>query len=351
MPHVTLKMIAKEAGMTVATVSMALRHHPVVAKATRERIQVIAQRLGYRNNPHVSALMSQVRQARPISLKSTLAIIHTFPKRMGWEKNEPTRRIVTGIKARCAQLGYSHDMLWYQEPNISPARLSHILRARGIHGIVFVPWPQHLVELQVEWSPFATATVNYNVSSPLLHCVAEDFFGNVCLAYLEFQRRGLRRIGLVCKSYHEPESQHRIVAAYMRQRSLDTSRGMPEIPPLVLDDWNRQDVLDWYYRHQPDAIITLDWDIGRWLPHEGIHIPDTVSVALLNQCPNYGAFSGVDPNYELMGAAAVDLVAEQINNNEYGLPEHPKEVLIRGKWAEGTMVCSPPTRRPTNDWV
>lgn len=343
---VTLKMIAEKAGTTVATVSMALRHHHRISQATRQRIQQLADEMGYQVNPAVTALMSHVRRSRPMEAKETLAVIHSFPTRDDWRNNEPTRRAVVGIETRGRQLGYRIEIFWYNEPDINPDRLAQILRARGIRGIIFVPWPMHLLDLKFDWKEFSAATINYNVTSPALHCAAEDFFGNVRLAIDELWRRGFRRIGFVSKRYHEPESNYRLAAAYTRFLTLREDRSLPDPEVLIMEDWNREkfhirhrDIfLAWHKKEKCEAIITLDWDVGRWLPAAGIKVPDKVSVLLLNQCPRFGHFSGIDPNYEMVGAAAMDLVAEQITNNESGLPYSPKEVLAHGRWAEGKMV-------------
>ncbi len=42
--------------------------------------------------------------------------------------------------------------------------------------------------------------------------------------------------------------------------------------------------------------------------------------------------AGIDQNGERVGAAAVDLVVEQLHANEFGLPQNPKTVLIEGRW-------------------
>lgn len=338
MGRVTLNMIAEEAGVTAAAVSMALRNHPRIGAGTRERIQGIAARMGYQANPYVTALMAHVRQARPVTMHSSLAMIHTFPEKVSWSNNEPSRRLVAGIRERGMQLGFGAEMFWYYEPKITPARLSRILRARGIRGVIFLPWPQHTPKLELDWRWFAAATINCNVSGAGLHAVTEDFFGNVGLAFEELWRRGCRRIGFVCKAYHEPESRHRLVAAYMRLLSLYRPKGAARIEALVLEDWRKEPVLAWHARWRPDAIITLDWDLGRWFPQAGVRVPEELSIVLVNQCPNFPMFSGINPNYELLGAAAVDLIAEQINNNETGLPRSPKEVLVRGSWEEGEQV-------------
>jgi LacI family transcriptional regulator len=339
MPRVTLKMIAEEAGVTPAAVSMALRNHSRISAETRAHVQAIAARMGYQANPYITALMSHVRQARPVTLHSSLAVIHTFPKTtLPWMRHEPSRRLVAGIQERGQRLGFGVEMFWYNEPNITPERLSRILKARGIRGLIFLPWPQHTPTLELDWQWFSSATINYNVEAPRLHRVAEDFFGNVRLAYEELWRRGCRRIGFLSKSYHEPESKYRLLASYMRFQSLYREAGAVALEPLVPDDWRKEAVLEWYHRLRPDAIITLDWDLGRWLPEAGVRVPEEVSIALVNQCPNFPLFSGINPNYELLGAAAVDLIVEQINHNETGLPESTKEVLVRGRWEEGTQV-------------
>ena len=48
---VSIRDIAREAGVTVGTVSRALNNYPDVSPTTRERIVETAQRLGYHPNP------------------------------------------------------------------------------------------------------------------------------------------------------------------------------------------------------------------------------------------------------------------------------------------------------------
>jgi LacI family transcriptional regulator len=343
MAHVTLKTIATEAKVTTATVSMALRNHPSVAEGTRTRIHAIAERLGYRQNPHVTALMSHVRQARPLSLQSTLAVIHTFPQRTGWMEFDSDSRLMKGIRDRCQQLGFFPDILWYSEPNLSSARFSQILRERGVKGVIILPWMRHTAVIDLPWEDFAVTCINYNIDPPRLHCVAEDFFGNTCLAYEELWKHGCRRIGLAFKTFHEPLSQHRVSAAFIRMSELYLGPDGPRIEPLLIDDLYVDKIEAWCKRFEPDAVITFNWPFSKILPELGFRIPEDISLAVVTCCPNYAQYSGVDPHYERMGAAAVDLVAEQINNNEYGFPAFSKEVLIRGSWVEGQMIAPLPS--------
>src|ERR1035437_6048034 len=55
-PRVTIKDVARTAGVHFTTVSLALRHHPSIPVSTRERIEAEAKRIGYVPNPIFGAL-------------------------------------------------------------------------------------------------------------------------------------------------------------------------------------------------------------------------------------------------------------------------------------------------------
>ncbi|MEM9158175.1 MAG: LacI family DNA-binding transcriptional regulator, partial [Verrucomicrobiota bacterium] len=52
----TLKTVAKLAGVSEATASRALSNHPRHSKKTCERIQKIAQEIGYTRHPFISVM-------------------------------------------------------------------------------------------------------------------------------------------------------------------------------------------------------------------------------------------------------------------------------------------------------
>lgn len=54
----TMQDVATAAGVDRTTVSLALRNHPRISLATRKRVQQVADELGYRTHPLVSALMT-----------------------------------------------------------------------------------------------------------------------------------------------------------------------------------------------------------------------------------------------------------------------------------------------------
>src|SRR5438045_673838 len=103
---VRLQDIADRAGVSKATVSLALRNHASIPLATRERIQQFAREMDYRPNPLVSALMSFHRAThvgRPTHL--TLAMIVNFPRSSDW-KTYLSDDLLASAEARAEQLGY-----------------------------------------------------------------------------------------------------------------------------------------------------------------------------------------------------------------------------------------------------
>jgi DNA-binding LacI/PurR family transcriptional regulator len=57
---ITLQDIAREAGVSIATASMALNDHPSISAKTKARIYEIQQRLGYRPNRFARQLRKRV---------------------------------------------------------------------------------------------------------------------------------------------------------------------------------------------------------------------------------------------------------------------------------------------------
>ena len=63
-PPVRMREIAREVGVDASTVSRALRGDPRIGVGLSEKIRGAAERLGYRPNPLVSALMANRRRGK-----------------------------------------------------------------------------------------------------------------------------------------------------------------------------------------------------------------------------------------------------------------------------------------------
>ena len=67
----TMQQIADLVGCSRMAVSLALRNSPKISTVTIARIRKVAEEVGYRPNPMVSALMTQLRHGRTVKRPTT----------------------------------------------------------------------------------------------------------------------------------------------------------------------------------------------------------------------------------------------------------------------------------------
>lgn len=337
---ITLKQIAERAGTTVATVSLALRGAPNVSASRKAEIRKIADELGYRRNPGVSMLMRHIRHARPVSAKETVALLLAHPSRHAPRDYVFIQRRFDGMRTRLVERGYRGETFWYDDPDCPPARLGRILVNRGIRGVALSIYRRQRFDLELDWSRFACSIQNNFHPTPPFHRVNEDYVANTVLALTRLWESGRRRIAISYRGSHGGHLFFPITAAY--QRFITLAPGCARTPLLHIPrEWTEQTFMAWFRSARPDAILSFDWDIPAWLRAAGVRVPEDVSVAVMNRCPSVPEMSGIDPEPELLGAMAVDLVIEQLENNEAGLPRHPKCMFIPGRWVEGATSLPP----------
>jgi DNA-binding LacI/PurR family transcriptional regulator len=341
----TLKDIARAAGTTIATVSLALRGAPNISAARKREILGIAESLGYRRNAHVSTLMRHIRQGRrTLPRQITIALVLAHPQRDARKRHVFIERRFQGMEARLAERGYRAQTFWYNDPECTPERLERILEARGIRGLVLSLFREYETGIRLTWDKFAVATQSDFIHGPLIHRIKEDYFGNVIQAMTHLWRSGCRRIGLAHNRQHARSARFESTAAYheFMSRACGTFRDMPSVCiPVGALQWSERFFMDWFRREKPDAVITFDWTIPEWLRSAGFRVPNDVSIAVLNRCPSAPQMSGVDPLPERLGAISVDLVVEQIESNEIGLPVIPRMITIPGRWEPGMTTRLP----------
>ncbi len=338
----TLRHIAEKAGVTIATVSLALRGAPNISAAKKEQIRQIATELGYKRNANISSLMRHIRQVRPLPKGANIALLLVHPSPHARKEFVFVDRRFKGMEERLEERGYQPSFFWYNDSDCPPERLNKILIARGIRGVVMAVFRHSELSVQLKWDRFAVSTQsNFNIG-PKVHRVVEDYFANTVTALTALWESGCRRIGLAYKATHAPSAYFHITAAYARMLSI-VNRSFKSIPEIYTPaNLDREGFMKWLRRTKPDAILTFDWIIVDWMKAAGISIPGEISVAVLNRCPSSPDLSGVDPDPEALGAIAVDLVIEQLENNEIGLPKTPKVLMLAGQWNPGTTTRMTP---------
>jgi DNA-binding LacI/PurR family transcriptional regulator len=337
MAAATLQDVADRAGVHRSTVALALRDHPRIPEDTRRRIRAVAEKLGYRQNPLVAALMQSRRSRRAVRHVS-IAFVTNYPTRDGWRPVHHQRPdFFPGAVARARDFGYKLEHFWLAEPGMTPARFCDILTTRGIHGLILgrLPPGQHAIELL--WERFSCVALGMTLRSPRLHHVTENHFDTAWQGMQQCLERGYRRIGFAFTDANDsPRVGDRWLGAYLQQQLKFPPRDrLPLCPGMPA---TRDEFATWFERHRPDALLvnhappTL-----AWLRTLGKNVPRDVGLVELEDHPEHGS-AGVYYDPAKIGALAVEMLVGLMHRNEKNVPQDQHEVLLSGEWREGLTL-------------
>lgn len=337
---VTMRDVARRLGVSQSTVSLALNNSPLLPPATRETVKRVAGELGYRVHPYVSALMRSRRPSRAPVSRPVLALINTLPARTAW-RNSSTgnlKYMLQGAERQALERNYQTCEFWLHEPELSHERLSDILRARGIVGVLLGPSSDLYLDLKLKWEFFSAVRLGSTRFTPALHRVVNDHFVTAGIAMRQCFELGYRRPGLVIRTALSVGHERRWEAgAEMAARDLP---GLTLVPTLLMDDESdARQFSRWYHRYRPDVV--LDGSERTALRHAramGLKVPLDVGVASLSAPQLGGDLSGTYQHGEAMGVAATNLLISLIERHETGIPALPVTQSTGSIWNPGTTV-------------
>jgi DNA-binding LacI/PurR family transcriptional regulator len=334
----TIAEIARQSCVSTYTVSLGLRNSPRVAEATRNHVKAVAHQLGYRPNPLVNALMARVRSRRTRITGNVLGFIITRERAMHPGQLDYQARMLRGASARATELGYRVEPIRLTSVNGRGRRLQQVLDARGIHGLIIAPVPDRSFTLRLEWERLACVTVGYSFSEVPVHRVTNNHFRSMRLVIDACRERGWKRPGLLLGSHALEAVDQGFLAGYLTAMYRVNHR-IP-IPPLLYDDasFNRRTLLRWVKKYRVDAVLSLRHDTRTWLSEAGYTVGNDIGLVMLD-CDEEGVeVSGVDQRQVQVGAAAVEMLAQVMQNSEFGVPTLPRIVGLDGRWHEGRTL-------------
>lgn len=313
------------------TVSLALRRHGSIPAATRQRVVAEAERVGYRPNPLVSALMAQLRGAKKPRYQATLAVVHNG-EQADWSGMFPAAKFMeAGVRARADELGFGLDTFWLREERWTDGRLERALRQRGIAGIVVAPLPEGKSSISFEFSGFAAAAIGLSLQEPQLACATSNYFQTVQLVHGHLVATGRKRIGLAVEPHQDERTRHQWIGAYLGcEVASGRHANMARLGPT-----DREAFLKWVRREKLDAVMSIAPIHAAWLGDAG---KGRVAYACLTLPQSARGIAGARSNARGIGAAAVDLVVAQLNRNERGVPVEAQVLQIPAKWVDATMI-------------
>ncbi|WP_052362243.1 LacI family DNA-binding transcriptional regulator [Geminisphaera colitermitum] len=348
--RVTMQHIADKAGVTRATVSLALRSHPSIPDPTRLRITQIATNLGYSPNPMISALMADLR-AKNASLRTSIIAYVTDATPEMMNRLPAAGRYYSGACRRAEELGYHVEYFHY--PSATDARsLGRVLMARGIRGVLIAPGLSPEFSLTFNWSCFCAATLGYTLRNPVLNRSVNHQHHTLRLAFHKMLEKGRARIGLLITQADDMRVENAWTGGYLASQQAWISDSRRRIPFCYLDKTTPAALTRWFARHRPDVIIALREPPVSALRLAGIEPFRDVDVVLLDRSGDQPHVSGVDQRPDVVGEMGIDLIVQDLINNASGLPRSPKTVLTEGVWVDAdtatTSFTPPEISRPSS---
>lgn len=279
MRSITIKDIAKELGISVSTVSRALKDHPEISRQTKEQVRACALRLHYKPNIMASNLRT--------SKNTTIGVIlpelnhHFFAS------------VLDGIEQAANEAGYNIIICQTSESLEKEVQAVHTLISSRVAGILIGISKQtnNLQHLQ-EVINMGIPLVLYDRPCPSVPCdqvVSDDYMGAFkAVEYLI--QTGCRRI-MYLSSAMQLEVAHR---RYQGWRDALQRYGIPMDSSMILTcDTRAQAIIDTpsmlSREDRPDAVFCVNDDCASGVLYAaqilGCKIPDELSICGFSDAP------------------------------------------------------------------
>jgi LacI family transcriptional regulator len=328
----TLRDVARLAGKSVATVSRALRNHPAISEPTRQLIQRSALRAGYQRHPMVSALMTRIRERRPV-YQETLACL--FSAR-GLDRNtQICDSVLVGAKAEALRIGYTIDLFSLEEPTFSVRTMLHAWWSHRVRG-VFLFNTRPSTPFDLPWNDCAWVVSGNITGAPKLHRVGNEIYDIMKLGIKELYGHGYRRPVLALSTGGAERVGFRWVGAFLANAmhySLEVS-----LDSIFPGELSLERFASWYHRLRPDVVLSLEDRPKQWLDTMGESVPEKTGFLHLAANVSCFAASGVIQDFAQVGKAAIQSLDAGLRRNDLGVPSAPISSTIPGTWREGATL-------------
>ena len=340
----TMREIARRAGVSHTTVSLALRNNPEIPAATRERIQNLADSMGYRSNMLVSALMTQVRLRQPRTTAEVIGFLTAGPASDDWKNHSASVGAYEGASIRARQLGMRLETFWLGPDGEKARETCRLLNVRAIWGNFIAPFPVPVYDHELDWDKLTCIAFGYAYPQHRLHRVIHHHFRDSFTAFDNLHRLGYSRIGLMLDHYENSRVHYSWLGGYLAAQTI--FRG-DALQPLLAADDDIARVREWLQQVRPDAVIGFGPKEIVTLNRAGYSVPGDIAFAALDvqqaRLASLKQVSGIDQNHAAIGATAIDTLAAQLYHNERGMPRAPVLAMIEGFWVDGRTA--PPKAR------
>lgn len=332
--NITIYDVAREAGVSMATVSRVVNGNPNVKPTTRKKVLDAIDRLGYRPNA----------VARGLASKRTTTVGVIIPDISNIFFSELAR----GIEDIATMYKYNIILCNSDQNKEKEIHLINTLLEKQVDGILFMGGeitPEHEDVFFKSPVPIVLpATVDRNKQFPSVNI---DYEQGAYDAVHSFIEQGHRKIAILSGTLEDPVNRHLKFAGYKRALS---EASIPLVDEYVIEGDNTYDsgidaadtLLD--LGEKPTAIFATTDEMALGVIHgiqdKGYHVPDDVEVigfdnTRLATMVRPTLTSVVQPMYDI-GAVSMRLLTKYMNKEE--VAEHVVTLPHRIEYRDSTKI-------------
>ena len=327
---IRLKDIAQRAGLSIMTVSKALRDEPDVSAATKTRIKLLAQQMGYVPDSTAQGLRTRTTKLFGLVISSMTNPIFS--------------RVVVAIEERAYALGY--DVLVSHSLNI-PEREEACLRrllSRRVDGLFISPVYRIAAEARIyqELLALRVPTVLLGHTAPFCSQFVSVESDDLLASYAVTQhllKLGHKRIAFLAGPLATPWTQERFEGyrRALREAGMDVDDRLVYQAGRTIDDGAKA-ALQMINESSDATAVQAVNDVvavgcAETLLSHGLKVPQDISVAgfgniLLGAHFRVPLTTTRQPKFRL-GAAAVDAMQELLRGRRPEPKRLPAELIVR----------------------
>ena len=308
-----IRELARECGVSVATVSRALNGHPEVNVETRRQIKLAAERLGYRPSQSARALVR--------GRSETVGLLWDSGYEAAGRRHPFLLSMLVGIKQALSDVGRHLILLNVEvDPQDEGAYLDRA-RQFQLDGVVLMGVDEHQPALRALYgSGFPCVGIDLEITGPKAGFVTSDNRAGAGAAVRHLHALGHRRIATVTGPLDQMPAVHRLAGF----REAAAELGLPSPPEYVqtgdffLDSgyacgWRLAELPP---RRRPTAVFVAGDEMALGAMHAfadaGLDVPGDIAVVGFDDIEAASlvrpALTTVAQDCSALGTAAVELL-------------------------------------------
>ena len=342
---IRLKDIAHKAGLSVMTVSKALRDQPDVSATTKTRVKLLAQQMGYVPDCSAQGLRTRTTKLFGLVLSSMINPVYS--------------RVVVAIEEGAHAMGY--DVLLALTANVPEREEACIRRfiSRRVDGVFVAPVYRMAAEARIYKELLARGipTVLLGHTAPFCRQFVNVESDDLLASYAATQhliKLGHKRIAFLTGPTVTPWTQERLEGyrRALREVGVDADDRLIFEAGRTIEDGTKAAAQMLSESSDATAVQAVNDVVAvgcaETLLSHGLKIPHDISVAgfgniLLGQHFRVPLTTTRQPKYRL-GTAAVELMRHLLGGQRPDSRRLPAELVVRA--STGTVPAAPRPRQP-----